>query len=370
MGLGTVIRAAAAAWAFPSPPSPPWPTSSSAGRPFPPPGAHGNLRAGAQLYFDAVNAAGGVPDHKLRLVSRDDSYKAAETVRLVQAIIKPSPSSVWVGTGNIEACSGSRPRRIGHPLVAFRSSSSNVAGAAATLAILDPRHLRRRNRQNPAAIRSPRLPAGGGALPGRRLRPGRPGGGQRPSPAKRRRTGGQAAYEKYDQRSGAVKAIYRRQPRPRADGLCRRQRQFVRQFQATGQIGPTRQPEMTTDAQQVVDKIGSRSSPWLAITPGGAGTAGIPVPLVKGRFTWGVQNGPRPGYRLQPHADRGVSGGWCWSRRSAAPVPAPGRQSSGRRWRDWWDYDAGGVVIGFSPNQPPAPATSISPSSTARALVR
>lgn len=64
------------------------------------------LRAGAQLYFDSLNAAGGIHGAKIRLISKDDGYKAEETVRLAREILKESQPLAFfgfVGTGNAEA---------------------------------------------------------------------------------------------------------------------------------------------------------------------------------------------------------------------------------------------------------------------------
>jgi hypothetical protein len=63
-------------------------------------------RAGAQLYFDRINAAGGIHGAKIRLVTKDDGYKVPETVRLTHDLIRESgPIALigLVGTGNIEA---------------------------------------------------------------------------------------------------------------------------------------------------------------------------------------------------------------------------------------------------------------------------
>lgn len=64
------------------------------------------LRAGAQLYFDSLNAAGGIYGAKIRLLARDDGYKADETVRLARELLKevqPLALFGFVGTGNAEA---------------------------------------------------------------------------------------------------------------------------------------------------------------------------------------------------------------------------------------------------------------------------
>ncbi|CAN7471032.1 ABC transporter substrate-binding protein [Variovorax sp. LjRoot178] len=64
------------------------------------------IHAGAKLYFDAVNAKGGVRGRPIKLVTRDDAQKAEESVRLTREIIAAeSPVALMgtVGTTNLEA---------------------------------------------------------------------------------------------------------------------------------------------------------------------------------------------------------------------------------------------------------------------------
>ncbi|HJS02658.1 MAG TPA: ABC transporter substrate-binding protein [Variovorax sp.] len=64
------------------------------------------IHAGAKLYFDAINAKGGVRGRPLKLVTRDDGQKAEESVRLTREIIAAeSPVALMgmVGTTNLEA---------------------------------------------------------------------------------------------------------------------------------------------------------------------------------------------------------------------------------------------------------------------------
>lgn len=72
--------------------------------PLAPTGSH--VGAGAQLYFDRVNAAGGIHGARIRLVTKDDGYKVPETVRLTRELVKeaaPVALVGLVGTGNVEA---------------------------------------------------------------------------------------------------------------------------------------------------------------------------------------------------------------------------------------------------------------------------
>ena len=64
------------------------------------------IHAGAKLYFDAINAKGGVRGRPVKLVTRDDAQKAEDTVRLTREIIAAeSPVALMgtVGTTNLEA---------------------------------------------------------------------------------------------------------------------------------------------------------------------------------------------------------------------------------------------------------------------------
>lgn len=64
------------------------------------------INAGAKLYFDAVNAKGGVRGRPVTLVTRDDAQNPVETVRLTKELIAgESPVAMigTVGTTNLEA---------------------------------------------------------------------------------------------------------------------------------------------------------------------------------------------------------------------------------------------------------------------------
>ncbi len=64
------------------------------------------IHAGAKLYFDAVNARGGVRGRQIKLVTRDDVQKPEDTVRLTRELIAadaPLAMIGTVGTNNLEA---------------------------------------------------------------------------------------------------------------------------------------------------------------------------------------------------------------------------------------------------------------------------
>ena len=48
------------------------------------------MRVGALVCFEAINAAGGIRGSKIRLASRDDGYKAEETVSLARVGSAPA----------------------------------------------------------------------------------------------------------------------------------------------------------------------------------------------------------------------------------------------------------------------------------------
>lgn len=96
--------------------------------PLAPTGKHVN--AGIKLYFDVVNARGGINGNTLRLVTRDDAYKSDETVKQVGELITadaPLALTGLVGTGNVAALlkSGLLDQH-GIPVVGARTGAGEV----------------------------------------------------------------------------------------------------------------------------------------------------------------------------------------------------------------------------------------------------
>lgn len=93
-----------------------------------PTGTH--MRAGAQVYIDSINASGGVHGTKLKLVSKDDGYKAEDTVRLVRELVKeadPVALLGLVGTGNVEALVKNNVlAEAGIPVVGVRTGANSL----------------------------------------------------------------------------------------------------------------------------------------------------------------------------------------------------------------------------------------------------
>ncbi len=92
------------------------------------------IRAGIKLYFDSVNRGGGINGDRIRFITRDDEYKADETVRLVKAMIEEDAPMALIGalgTANIEALvKDGVLTRTGVPLVGAISGASSMLGAA------------------------------------------------------------------------------------------------------------------------------------------------------------------------------------------------------------------------------------------------
>jgi len=64
------------------------------------------MRLGAQVYFDMVNAGGGIQGQSIRFISKDDRYKVSDTVRNVADLIEKDQAIVLLGgsgTANNEA---------------------------------------------------------------------------------------------------------------------------------------------------------------------------------------------------------------------------------------------------------------------------
>lgn len=90
------------------------------------------IAAGAKLYFDHINAQGGINGSQIRLLSRDDVQKPEETVRLVKESLRSDEPVAFlgtVGTNNVEALirDGSLGRS-GTPLIGAVSGASSVIG--------------------------------------------------------------------------------------------------------------------------------------------------------------------------------------------------------------------------------------------------
>lgn len=92
------------------------------------PGAQ--MRAGIQLYFDAVNARGGVNKAKLRLVSKERGLKAEDSVIKTRELLAESEPLALIGlqgTGAMEALVKSKIlEEAGIPVVGIRTGSISL----------------------------------------------------------------------------------------------------------------------------------------------------------------------------------------------------------------------------------------------------
>lgn len=90
-----------------------------------------HVRAGAQIYFDAVNASGGINGQKIKLISKDDGYKVPDTIKQAKALIEetqPVALFGFVGTGNVEAVLKEKILDDnGIPLVMIRTGATSLA---------------------------------------------------------------------------------------------------------------------------------------------------------------------------------------------------------------------------------------------------
>lgn len=90
------------------------------------------IHAGIRLYFDQVNAQGGVKGARLRLVIRDDAQKPEQTVALARELIQqeaPVALIGTVGTTNVDALVADGVLvRAGLPLVGAVSGASSAIG--------------------------------------------------------------------------------------------------------------------------------------------------------------------------------------------------------------------------------------------------
>ncbi|MDI1342450.1 ABC transporter substrate-binding protein [Polaromonas sp.] len=87
-----------------------------------------DFNLGAMIAFDEINAAGGIGGNRLKLVSRDDGYRSAETVRLVEDLIEQANPVALIGMWGAENIDAVLDKglldKAGLPVVGVRSGSS------------------------------------------------------------------------------------------------------------------------------------------------------------------------------------------------------------------------------------------------------
>jgi branched-chain amino acid transport system substrate-binding protein len=92
------------------------------------------MAVGIQIYFDKVNAAGGIQGNKLKLVTLDDSLQAPKMLELTEQLVA-DPSVVGLlgflnSAGLAEIAKQELPRKHGIALIAPLQGDKNVVGAA------------------------------------------------------------------------------------------------------------------------------------------------------------------------------------------------------------------------------------------------
>lgn len=94
-----------------------------------------DFNLGAEIAFDEINAAGGIGGNRIRLVSRDDGYRSAETVRLVGDLIEQENPVALIGMWGAENIDAVLDKglldKAGLPVVGVRSGSSALRSKGA-----------------------------------------------------------------------------------------------------------------------------------------------------------------------------------------------------------------------------------------------
>lgn len=94
-----------------------------------------DFNLGAMIAFDEINAAGGIGGNRLKLVSRDDGYRSAETVRLVEDLIEQDNPVALIGMWGAENIDAVLDKdlldKAGLPVVGVRSGSSALRSKGA-----------------------------------------------------------------------------------------------------------------------------------------------------------------------------------------------------------------------------------------------
>jgi len=84
-----------------------------------------DFNLGAMIAFDEINAAGGIGGNRLRLISRDDGYRSADTVQHVSDLLEQDNPLALIGmwgAENIEAVLAKKLlENAGLPMVGVRS---------------------------------------------------------------------------------------------------------------------------------------------------------------------------------------------------------------------------------------------------------
>lgn len=312
------------------------------------------IRAGAQIYFDTVNAAGGINGEKLRLVSVDDGYKTSETLRLVKELAdQHHPIAFFgiVGTGNVEALLKEKLlARLGIPLIGARSGASSLTTPAnpwlfLTRASYDHEISRMISQYIPLGYRRIAVfyqndPFGLDGLKSLENAVQKHGV----------ELVARGSYEKNTTLvEAAVKTISAAQPQLVVMvSNTAASAEFVKQFRATG-IPSQLTTLSVTDGGQVVDKIGAPAAQGLAISQVMPDPGDMSVALVREIHGQAKKYLPK-----DIPLNHTVIEGYLGAKVLVQGIRGAGDNPTGKKLRDALEvmraYDAGGLAIGFSPD--------------------
>ncbi len=314
-------------------------------------GSH--MKAGAQLYFDAINAAGGVNGNKIRLVVRDDGYKSSETVRLVREMAKEHQPLAFfgvVGTGNVEALLQEKVLdQAGIPLIGARTGASSISGSGNPWLFLT----RASYQEEIAKVIRQYIPMGYRRIAALYQNDAFGQDGLKSVEAIVREAGGElvakAAYEKNTTRvEAAVKAIVESNPQlVMMISNTAASAEFVKQLRATGNLAQLNTLSVT-DAGQVVQSLGQATAHGLAISQVTPDPGNNAVPLIR-EIRERLKKHPQAEVTLNHTLVEGYIGAKVLTEalRRAGPNP------TARKLRDSLDeirnFDVGGMIITFTP---------------------
>lgn len=313
----------------------------------------GYLRAGAQLHFDAINAGGGIHGAKLRLISKDDGYKADETVRLARATLKeeqPLAFFGFVGTGNVEAIVKTKVlEEAGIPLITVRTGASTVAGKIHPLLFLT------RASYAEEVEKITQLYASTGYQRFAVFYQNDAFGLDVLTSAERaiQKAGGtlvaKGAYEKNTTKvEAAVKAIAAGDPQAVIMiSNTAASAEFLKQSRAAGNIAQYVTLSVT-DAGQVVKLIGAENAQGLALTQVVPDPNARAVPLIK-EIQDNFQKFPPKDAIVNHTFVEGYLGAKLLTEALRRAGPNPTRKKLRDALESIRDYDVGGLHVGFSP---------------------
>lgn len=311
------------------------------------------MRAGAQLYFDALNASGGVNGSKIRLIGADDGYKTTETVRLVREMATQHPVAFFgiVGTGNIEALVKENIlARAGIPLIGARSGASSITTPPhpwlfLTRASYDHEISRMVELYMPLGYRRIAVFYQNDAF-------GLDGLKSLENAVRKKGAElvARGSYEKNTtQVEAAVKAISDTQPQLVVMvSNTAASAEFIKQFRTTG-VHAQLVTLSVTDGTQVVDKIGAAAAHGLAISQVVPDPTDMSQPLIRE-----IQERAKKYPPKDITLNQTVVEGYLAAKVLVEGLRRAGNDPTGKKLRDALEqvrgFDAGGMTISFAPD--------------------